>query len=141
MISTSQRDELRRLLAAVTPGQWTADEWFGSDEGGWCAIGPHRQVEDGEDDAPDSDCHKAAQRDSALLAAAVNALPALLDGIERLASLNDGLEDENLHLRAENAEWRAACEGIQAASPTTLRTALREAEEIIRRLREEVRRG
>ena len=83
---------LKRIAEAATPGEWTAEEWCGT-EGGWCAIGPHHEATEGEDydDAPGSDCHARAQRDSVYIAAANPAT--LLQLIERLERAEALLRD------------------------------------------------
>lgn len=78
--------KLRALLAAATPRPWHTDVWYGTDDGGWAAIGPHCTASeaDGFDDAPESPSWDLAMADAALIAAAVNTLPELLDEVERL---------------------------------------------------------
>lgn len=80
---------LRALLDAATARPWRADVWYGTDDGGWAAIGPHcvASEADGFDDAPETPSYDQAMADAALIAAAVNALPELLDEVERLDSL------------------------------------------------------
>jgi hypothetical protein len=87
--------KLRALLAVATARPWRTDVWYGTDDGGWAAIGPHC-VADGFDDAPESVSYDQAMADAALIAAAVNALPELLDEVERLGA-------ENARLRARTA--------------------------------------
>ena len=85
---TLDLDNLRKLEAAATPGPWEEAEWYGFEEGGWCAIGPHhtqRAEEDGSDE-PDSESHERAKRDAALIAAMRNDLPALLADHARLTA-------------------------------------------------------
>lgn len=76
----------RALLAAATPGPWEADAWCNCDDGGWAAIGPHHMAteDEGYDDAHESPAHHRAMADAALIAGVVNALPELLDEVERL---------------------------------------------------------
>lgn len=78
--------KLRALLAAATPRPWHTDVWYGNDDGGWAAIGPHCTASEADDfdDAPESPSYDRAMADAALIAAAVNALPELLDEVERL---------------------------------------------------------
>ena len=79
-------EKLRALLAAATPRPWLAAVWYGTDDGGWAAIGPHcvASEADGFDDAPETPSYDQAHADAALIVGAVNALPELLDEIERL---------------------------------------------------------
>lgn len=95
-------NKLRALLAAATPGPWVPDVWYGYDDGGWVAVGPHLHSVDGEDDESEPDCPAGvrAMADANLITAARDALPELLDEVERLRA-------ENAQLRAENAQLRA----------------------------------
>lgn len=71
--------DLRRLLAEATPLPWEPDTWYVANGLGWHAAGPrHVARDDG------SDPMVMAQTDAALIAAAVNALPALLARLEEL---------------------------------------------------------
>lgn len=90
--------KLRALLAVATARPWRTDVWYGTDDGGWAAIGPHcvASEADGFDDAPESVSYDQAMADAALIAGAVNALPELLDEVERLGA-------ENARLRARTA--------------------------------------
>lgn len=83
MVDTTK---LRALLAVATARPWRTDVWYGTDDGGWAAIGPHcvASEADGFDDAPESVSYDQAMADAALIAGAVNALPELLDEVERL---------------------------------------------------------
>lgn len=83
MVDTTK---LRALLAVATARPWRTDVWYGTDDGGWAAIGPHcvASEADGFDDAPETPSYDQAMADAALIAAAVNALPELLDEVERL---------------------------------------------------------
>lgn len=78
--------KLRALLDTASPRPWRADVWCGTDDGGWAAIGPHcvASEADGFDDAPETPSYDQAMADAALIAAAVNALPEMLDEVERL---------------------------------------------------------
>ena len=70
--------ELRRLLAEATPGPWN-DTGIKRDDGllGWVITG-----DDGNDVCQTIETYKTTN--ASLIAAAVNALPALLDERERL---------------------------------------------------------
>lgn len=75
-----ERDELARLRSEATQGEWTAEVWLAND-GGWCAVGPLCDEQDGDgadEDEPGCDAEMQAQKDARLIAAAVNALPQLL---------------------------------------------------------------
>jgi hypothetical protein len=65
-ITPEKLAELEKLEAAATPGEWFAEEWHGSDAGGWAARGPHHVADDGNDE-PNSDPHQRAKADSALI--------------------------------------------------------------------------
>ena len=88
--------ELRRLLAAATPGQWEAEgsQVWGPDGVLVAAVREHSTIVD--------------RPDAALIAAAVNALPPLLDAAElanllgnNAKALNDVLPREVLRQKAE----------------------------------------
>lgn len=83
MVDTTK---LRALLAVATARPWHTDVWYGNDDGGWAAIGPHcvASEADGFDDAPGSSSYDQAMADAALILGAINALPELLDEVERL---------------------------------------------------------
>lgn len=101
-----QRALWRKLDEERTHGEWEAKEWYGSDEGGWAAVGPHHEGEEnGEwfDDNPDGELHQKAKRDSAFVRASTIAIPALLD----LADAQD----------AEIARLRAEVERLGAVAP------------------------
>lgn len=90
MVDTTK---LRALLAVATARPWHTDVWYGNDDGGWAAIGPHcvASEADGFDDAPETPSYDQAMADAALIAGAVNALPELLDEIERLRARVDAV--------------------------------------------------
>ncbi len=78
---------LREVIAAATPGPWAPHTWYGTDEGGWVAVGPHHLKSEGEEwDDPDSACHERAKRDAEFIALARNHWDELLAEIERLRS-------------------------------------------------------
>lgn len=101
--------KLRALLAVATARPWRTDVWYGTDDGGWAAIGPHcvASEADGFDDAPESVSYDQAMADAALIAGAVNALPELLDEVERLRTIE-----------AQAAAWRSHTEALVAAMKT-----------------------
>ena len=90
MVDTTK---LRALLDTASPRPWRADVWYGSDDGGWAAIGPHCVASDadGFDDVPETPSYDQAMADAALIAGAVNALPELLDEVERLRARIDAI--------------------------------------------------
>lgn len=95
---------IRQRAEAATPGPWTAAEWFGSDEGGWAAIGPHHttDIDDVEfADEPDGIVHARAKLDADFIAHARDDIPYLLDRIE---VLEQALVTARTALRA-GGEW------------------------------------
>lgn len=92
---------LRALLAAATPGPWTEDDGslYGPNDGAVAHIARHASMHTvmatGED---------WSHADAALIAAAVNALPALLDELEALRAERDELQShcDVLETVAEN---------------------------------------
>lgn len=130
--------ELRKMLAAATKGPWT---WLDcrptqeTDEGHWFATGPLHDPEDydGECDDADKACQHAAEADAALIVAAVNALPSLLDELDALRAKVSRMHSEWMAMseRAEQAEsslseMRKENERLRAAmlEACNLRTAL-----------------
>ena len=107
MVDTTK---LCALLDTASPRPWRANVWYGSDDGGWAAIGPHcvASEADGYDDAPGSSSYDQAMADAALIAAAVNTLPELLDEVERLRARIDAI-------CAGYAAARAAARSAQVA--------------------------
>jgi hypothetical protein len=83
-MTPDQLSAIRARLDAATPGPWEARQWYGNDDGGWAAIGPHHESRDWNDDEPESDLHELAKRDAALIANAPTDLRTLLDEVERL---------------------------------------------------------
>lgn len=79
--NANERDAAADLAVceAATEGPWEPNEWYGSDEGGWAAIGPHHMpAEDADFDTanePDGPTHERAKADSAFIAIARTALP------------------------------------------------------------------
>lgn len=83
---------LRKLCDEATPAtDWSSGVWYGSEEGGWAAIGPHHENDDQgrKTDEPGSEANLRAERDAAFIAAARTALPVALDEVERLRKLLD----------------------------------------------------
>lgn len=82
-------ERVAELLAAVAPGSWEAGVWYGSDEGGWAARGPHRRgSEDGEE--PGSTVELQARADAALIAAAPDLARLVLAQAAELERLRAG---------------------------------------------------
>ena len=75
--------EMQRITGAMTPPPWKATTWYGSDEGGHAAVGPHHKSCDGDgcDHAPESSCSdvERADKDAAGIAVLHNAADALLE--------------------------------------------------------------
>ena len=97
---TVDRAELRRLAESATPGPWTAATWYGSDDGGWVARGPHHEARpagsgghddestNDESDEPGGPVERRAMRDAAFIAAAnPSAVIALLDLVESMQAI------------------------------------------------------
>lgn len=72
--------DLREKLAGATPGPWAALDYL---YGGFDDYGRVRII-DAADSLDDNIAESVLPADAVLVAAAVNALPALLDEIERL---------------------------------------------------------
>jgi hypothetical protein len=92
--------ELRRLLADATPGPWEIDD-DGLDRGIWGRSGSvvvATQIEDGQD--------------AALIAAAVSALPELLDAAERAQMLDDAIRHALDTAGCRWEEWGARAEDV-----------------------------
>ena len=109
MIDTA---ELRRLLAEATPGEWRAVERGNS-------VPSHVVVTTAYDGAPSVNvCSGISPRtgNAALIVAAVNALPALLDEVERLTAANAALLARAEAAEAKLEQARAAIETAQAVS-------------------------
>lgn len=113
--------KLRALLAVATARPWLADVWYGTDDGGWAAIGPHcvESEADGFDDTPESVSYDQAMADADLIAGAVNALPELLDEVERLrvsaSSAERRAEEAEAQVDASQSVLREICETCCAA--------------------------
>jgi hypothetical protein len=96
-------DEIRARWAAATPGPWTHCVWYGTDDGGWAAIGPHHEEDDGISDEPGCDAEQCAERDAEAIAAAPSDVAFLL---AELGALRE---------RAERGEQARGC-AISAAN-------------------------
>jgi hypothetical protein len=88
MVMTDMTDELKKLLAAATPGPWfVSGVRFKMNGCEWHSIQRHNKATKQDDNIccvgydPRTDEGRA---DAALIAAAINALPGLLDELERL---------------------------------------------------------
>lgn len=96
-VTTEQIQKLRELEKAASPGPWKSEYPWCSDENQWAGIGPiHTQPDDEDELDPDSEAGKQASADMELIAESRNALPALLNEIERIrereAKLKGALE-------------------------------------------------
>ncbi len=112
--------KLRALLAVATARPWRTDVWYGTDDGGWAAIGPHcvASEADGFDDTPESVSYDQAMADAALIAGAVNALPELLDEVERLRMAETQATEWRQHtaaLIAAMKTWGSWGDGVPSA--------------------------
>lgn len=89
---------LRAAGRAATPGPWAPSEWYGTDEGGWSAVGPHHLKSEGEEwDDPDSECHERAKLDALFIALARNHWDELLDAAEERDRLRAALRRYGNH--------------------------------------------
>lgn len=114
MVDTTK---LRALLDVATARPWHTDVWYGNDDGGWAAIGPHcvASEADGFDDAPEAPSYDQAMADAALIAGVVNALPELLDEVERLKAAERRAEEAEAQVDASQSVLREICETCCAA--------------------------
>jgi hypothetical protein len=89
-LTPEQIAELEAAVAAVEPAEWDREPNY-YDEGGWFAVGPHRECnpddEDDDTDEPGSPCHKRAQADQRLARLLVAYAPALLASARRLGEV------------------------------------------------------
>lgn len=108
---TIDLEKLKQLCAQATSGPWTADVWIETDGNGWRATGPHHEDHDcwTEPGCPDE---QAAQRDAAFIAAAREAVPALVAEVERLTDAKLYGEKVCAQLVAERDEARAEVERL-----------------------------
>jgi len=109
-------DRLERLASEATRGPWEAHEWYGAEDGGWCAVGPHHHGEDDEEgNPPDGDAHDKAKRDSAYLAAippeTVRALVAVAAAAAEFAGGKTPAVDSYCKLSAALAQLARVAEG------------------------------
>lgn len=83
--------ECERLESGATKGPWTDVTWYGADEGGWAAIGPHHErVDDDCDDMPGDEAETKARRDAEFIAASRTKLPQLREALSKaLGALAD----------------------------------------------------
>lgn len=101
--------KLRALLAAATPGPWTEDDGslYGPNDGAVAHIARHASMHTvlatGED---------WKHADAALIAAAVNALPGLLDQLEALRAERDRMSTQAAE-RERHLSWhRSTCASL-----------------------------
>ncbi len=82
---------LRAAAEAVADHHWAASIWFGTDDGGWAAVGPLHIFEDpNADNEPGGDTHARAAADATFIALANPAtVLALVAELERQRELVD----------------------------------------------------
>jgi hypothetical protein len=111
-------DEIRARWAAATPGPWTHCVWYGTDDGGWAAIGPHHEEDDGISDEPGCDAEQCAERDAEAIAAApsdVAFLLAELDALrERVSALDKVRAAAERVVEALHGKWNLPLDARQA---------------------------
>lgn len=122
---TTDTDALRELLAAATPGPWiwNAAGELHDDAAGW--IGHDRTGDGFQEYVAGTSNHPDGLNDGALIVAAVNALPDLLDERDRmLATIArvEALADE-WERHGESPDYSAAFL-VYRSSATALRAAL-----------------
>lgn len=61
-------ERIGELAKEATMGPWAEVVWYGTDEGGWAAVGPHHTGADDECDDDASDNHARAEADAAFIA-------------------------------------------------------------------------
>jgi hypothetical protein len=93
-LTTELIAELRRLMAEATPGPWRFRASFRD-----CVVHP---ANDGRTIAQATACFDNDRANAALIAAAVNALPALLDAVEREAKMRAYVTQALLELTPES---------------------------------------
>ena len=69
------------VAAAATEGPWAEVVWYGTDEGGWAAVGPHHTGADDECDDDASDSHARAEADAAFIAECRTLAPLLAEWV------------------------------------------------------------
>jgi len=78
-------DAIEARTNAATPPPWVGSVWYGTDEGGWCAVGPHHVSPEGEKwDEEEDDEHAKAILDAAFIAHAREDVPALIAWVREL---------------------------------------------------------
>jgi hypothetical protein len=138
---TPDLEAIKARLAAATPGPWIYDEWYGTEDGGWAAIGPHHEAGEGECDEPDGEPHERAKRDGALIAHAPTDLAALVAEVERLredyeAACRDAAVRQSIaDTRREAIERLEAVAECNAERLTAARAERDEARAEVERLR------
>jgi hypothetical protein len=119
-MNATELAELRRLLAEATPGPWEAFDEDG--KAGVAAPAVTKQFIEGpscyadiaalEDWFDSSRSREVTLANAALIVAAVNALPGLLDEVERLQKDNHALEH---NYTVVHKEMMAMAEDVEAA--------------------------
>lgn len=87
-------EQVLKLDAEATKGPWGANTWVNNDDGGWAAVGPHHEPQDGDDPddlhnpgEPGSDCHERAEVDARLLSLYRTAAPKLARALKKAFDL------------------------------------------------------
>ena len=108
-MTPQQLTDLRKLLAEATPGPWN-DTGIKRDDGllGWVITG-----DDGNDVCQTIETYKTTN--AALIAAAVNALPALLDAADREEKLREALRSCLRHIEIGDGHKAGDFECVLAA--------------------------
>jgi hypothetical protein len=107
-MSDIDRDELRRLLAEATPGPWVAE--VSGTTGPVVMDAQSVSAFDHVAKCP----HYRGSADSELIAAAVNALPDLLDALEKAEGHRDSLAATLIEVQRERLGLEAAVERVRA---------------------------
>lgn len=102
ILTNEELQRLRRLAEAATPGPWPVMTWYGADDGGFAAIGPHHVSQDTDDDYPGGPVEERAMADAEFIAAAnPTVVLALLDWLASAMAERDVAERDRVLLRDE----------------------------------------
>lgn len=119
-------EQLENCDRWASEAPWTEHVWFGSDEGGWAAVGPHHEtsgVNYSESDEPGSETHRKALQDAKAIVTlrnlAAECARALREAVQRVAELERGFVSDASYdsmlgtLDAERDQARAECEAMR----------------------------